>query len=636
VTRATNSRATQISRVVFGLLVLATFFAFFAAQRLKHTDPLVYSVNVKRFFSPNADSVRDKGRVRFRTKKPDVVTVEVVDRTGSVVRTLADAERLAAGAHTFPWNGRFRGFLDAQGHKHRGDPVPDGAYRVRITMRNNGRTFVPDQFFVVDTEAPSLTATVEGGHTISILQQRKPVTVTFSGVGASRRAEFLVYRVRGQRTGTKPVAAFASTRGKSSGTWDQTVGIFRERDRKDPCFGELAYRGRARPAPVGSYVIIARSCDAAGNQGDSSSALPPRAGTTHGLSGVTLTGVQVAPPTKPVVIGTRGSFRVNPPSGGYAYKLTQVGGATVASGRARGATLRVDVPRVNAGLYTLRVAARKPVRGDSGIARTPVAVTNGHHQSLLIVQPSIAWQATNPVDVTGDGFPDPFQQLPPGKQLRVALNRYLASQLGTSGFVSQEGALTQYITSSHPTLAAQTTTDAALAENPEAALKGHGAILFTGDERWITAELGVALRAYVQRGGKVAFFSQDAFRRTVTLTTSELAGPSDQRARDIFGESVATVTEAQAPVVPFVDQLGLLRGATGLFTVFEQSKQLARGAQTLTAAGREADAPALIGYKLGKGEVIRVGVPGWSTQLDDPAQPNVAYTTAAILEVLTR
>jgi hypothetical protein len=623
-------RATQISRVVFGLLVLATFFAFFAAQRLKHTDALVYSVSVKRYISPNADGVRDKGRVRFRTKKADTVRVEVVDRTGGAVRVLADDQKLPAGAHTFYWNGRYRGFVDNEGNKHRGEPVPDGAYRVRITMRGNGRTFVPDQFFVVDTIAPELTATVNGGHTISILQERKPVNVVFSGVEGTRRAVFLVYRVRGQRTGAKPVASFFSARGTNGGTWDQTVGYFR--DSATQCEG-VKRSGRARPAPVGSYVIIAKACDAAGNEGTSSSALPPRAGTTRGLSGVTLTGVQIAPPSRPVLISTRASFRVNPPSGGYSYRLQRVGGPAIASGRARGTTLRIDIPRTAGGLYTLRVAARRPVRGDRGIARTPLAITARRNQKLLIVQPAISWQATNPVDVTGDGFPDPFQQLPPGKQLSVALNRFLALQTGTPGFAAAEGAFGEYLATAQPNLVAQTTTDAALAADPEVALKGHDAILFTGDERWITPELGVALRAFVQRGGKVAFFSQDAFRRTVTLSTTQLSGPSDHRQRDIFGETVESVTEALAPVVPFKDELGLLRGPTGQFTNFEQSTQQARGAQILTAAGRQADAPALIGYKLGKGTVIRVGVRAWNAEGSDP---NVAYTNAAIIEVLTR
>ncbi len=626
------TRATQISRVVFGLLVLATFFAFFAAQRLKNTDPLVYSVSFKRYISPNDDGLREKGRVRFRIKKSDRVTVEVVDRAGSPVRVLADDEKLAAGPHTFYWNGRFRGVVRANGNRQRGQPVPDGAYRVRITLRNNGRTFVPDQFFVVDTIAPAISAEVLGSHSVSVLRSRKSIPVKFSGAGTGLRAEFLVYRVRGQRTATKPVASFLSTRGSDTGEWTQSVGSF---DRwANQCQG-VKRSGRARPAPIGSYVIVARACDAAGNVGSSSTATPPKKGSTRGASGITLTGVQIAPPTRPAVVGTQASFRVAPPTGGYSWSITRVGGQKLASGRERGATLRAEIPRTRSGLFELRIKARKPVAGDPGVAHTPLPISGGRAR-LLIAQPAIAWQATNPVDVNGDGFPDPFQSLPPGKQLRVPLDRFLARASGPPAFAAEEGALTEYLQTAQSDLVAQTTTDAAMAADPAAALRGHDAVLFTGDERWITATLGTELRRFVERGGKVAFFSLDAFRRTVSLGAGELSGPTDQRGRNIFGESFDLVSEAPAPVVPFKDELGLLRGATGLFTGFEQSRQLVRGAQILTSAGREAGAPALIGYKLGKGEVIRVGVRGWSAELAAGTQPNVAWTTAAILEVLKR
>ncbi|MFT4049194.1 MAG: hypothetical protein QM648_05065 [Solirubrobacterales bacterium] len=630
------TRATQISRVVFGLLVLATFFAFFAAQRLKHTDPLVYSVSFKRYISPNDDGLREKGRVRFRIKKSDYVTVTVIDRTGSPVRVLADEERLSAGPHTYYWNGRYRGTVDHNGHKHRGQPVPDGAYRVRITLRGNGRTFVPDQFFVVDTEAPKITANVVGSHTVSILRGRSPVKVNFSGAGTSLRAEFLVYRVRGQRTSSDPVASFLSTRRSSSGAWDQTVGAFSGWDNtaESPhCYG-TRHSGRARPAPTGSYVIVARACDAAGNVGSSSDADPPRSGSTRGLSGVTLTGVQIAPPTRAAVVGTRASFRVAPPSGGYRWRIASVSGSSVASGTARGGTLHLTVPDTSSGLYVLRIQAKRRVAGDSGVARAPLPIASGHRSRLLIVQPAIAWQATNPVDMSGDGFPDPYQSLPAGETLRVPLNRLLARAAGTTGFGEAEGALAQYLETAQPTLKAQYTTDIALAANPAAALRGHDAVLLAGDERWLPAALGTQLRRFVEGGGKVAFFSLSAFRRTVTLSATELAGPSEQRGRDIFGESTANVTEAPAPVAKFKDELGLLRGPTGLFTLFQQSKGLASGAQVLTSGGREPDAPAFVGYKLGKGEVIRVGAGGWLAQLGDPAQSNVAWSTNAILEVL--
>ena len=627
------TRATKISRVVFGLLVLATFFAFFAAQRLKQSDPLVYSISFKRYISPNDDDLREKGRVRFRTKKADRVTVTVVDRTSAPVRVLADDEKLPAGPHTFYWNGRFRGVVAKNGKKHPGVPVPDGAYRVRVSMRSNGRSFIPDQFFVVDTEPPEIFASVEGTHTLSILRGRRPVPVAFGGSGSSLRAEFRVYRVRGQRAVGAPVATFLSRRGTSGGQWDQTVGAHTRW--QSQCQG-VKRSGRARPAPTGSYVIVARACDGAGNVGSSSSASPPRAGSTNGLSGITLTGVQIAPPTRAAVVGRRASFRVAPPTGGYRWRISTLSGARVKAGRARGGTLRLTAPRTGSGLYLLTIRANRRVAGDRGFARTPLPIASGGRARLLLVQPAIAWQAANPVDMTGDGFADPFERIPAGDQLTAPLGRFLALPGGPPGFATSDGAISGYIESAHPELAAQTTTDAALAAAPAAALRGHDAVLFTGDERWITAQLGTALRAFVERGGKVAFFSSDAFRRTVRLSASELSGPSDARARDIFGESIERVTEPPAPLAPFTDQLGLLRGPTGLFTNFEQSRQRASGAKVLTSAGRDADAPTLIAYSLGKGQVIRVGAPGWSAELAGALQPNVKYTTDAILEVLSR
>lgn len=624
------TRATQISRFVFGLLVLATFFAFFAAQRLKHTDPLVYSVSFKRYISPNDDGLREKGRVRFRIKKADRVNVLVIDRTGAAVRVLADNRPMTAGPHTFYWNGRFRSTVDSSGRRQHGKPVPDGAYRVRITLLRRGRSFVPDQFFVVDTVPPKVGAQVRGKHTRSILRGRTPVVVSFSGAGANLRAEFLVYRVNGSRAIGAPVASFLSQRRSSVGQWDQQVGGFTRW--RSQCSG-VKHSGRARPAPVGSYVIVARACDAAGNVGSSSATPLPRRGSTRGRSGVTLTGVQLAPPTRQSVAGSTASLRIAPPVGGYSWRIERLSGERVAGGNARGGDLTVRVPRVANGLYMLRVQAKKPVAGDRGVARTPLPISHGR-QRLLIVEPAIAWQATNPVDMTGDGFADPFQSLPPGEQLHVPLTRLLARASGPPGFEAAEGALSNYIQTQHADLAAQVTTDAALAADPAAGLRGHDSIVFTGDTRWIPASLGVALRGFVQRGGKVAYFALDGFRRTVTLTATELSGPSEPRGRNIFGESLNMITEPSAPVIPFEDELGLLRGPTGLFTGFEQSKALADGAEVLTAAGRDPDAPALIAFKLGKGEVIRVGVRGWSAELAAGIQPNVAWTTNAILEVL--
>jgi hypothetical protein len=625
------NRATQVSRIVFALLALATLLAFVVAQQLKQSDPLVNSVFFERYISPNNDKLHDVGRVRFRTKKRDRVTVQVIDHSGSVVRVLADAEPLPAGRHSFYWNGRQPPRRSAGGEKRRGRPVPDGSYRVRISLRNRGRSFVPSDFFIVDTVPPRIKVNVRGKHIRSILRGRDRVVVKFSGTRTDLRAEFSVYRTKNGQAAGEPVASFLSRRGSARGGWLQTVGDFSSW--RTQCRG-IRRRGRARGAPVGSYVIVARACDAAGNVGSSSTALPPRRDTTRGHSGVTLTGVQIAPLLGGARAGRPVNLRVAAPLGGYSWKLLGLGGEKIAAGSARGGVLRVKPPKRAQGLYVLRVAAREPVEGDRGVARTPLTIAR-ERARLLIAHGSIAWQAANPVDTDGDGFADPFDSLPPGTQQRVPLDRLLARSSGPVGFATGEAALTRHIESAHASLKIQTTTDAALAADPAAALRGHDAVLFTGDERWITASLGTELRRFVMRGGKVAFFASEAFRRTVVLGAEQLTGPSDQRGRDIFGESTRLASFAAAPVVEFKDELGLLRGPTGLFTSFEQSQRIAPGAKLLTAAGRSADRPALVAYRLGKGTVIRVGVPGWSKQLA-AGDPNVAWTTDAIVEVLSR
>ncbi|HWI07090.1 MAG TPA: hypothetical protein VNT54_06200, partial [Solirubrobacteraceae bacterium] len=61
---------TAIARIVFALLVGATFAAFFVAQELKSTPPRV-EFTVTPFFSPNSDGRFDRARIAFTLKRPD-------------------------------------------------------------------------------------------------------------------------------------------------------------------------------------------------------------------------------------------------------------------------------------------------------------------------------------------------------------------------------------------------------------------------------------------------------------------------------------------------------------------------------------------------------------------------------------
>lgn len=627
------NRAALISRIVFGLLLVATFAAFFAAQKLKRTDALVYAVQMKKFISPNADGLRDRGYVRFRLKRRDTVTVEVIDRARDVTRTLADDLTLEPGVHRFLWNGRRR----ADGSRP-GAPVPDGAYRVRISLARAGRTFVPDKFFMVDTRAPRLAVRVSGAHTVSMFDRpTRGVAVAYSGLSPARRVEFEVYAVRGGRTEPRPVAAFASRRGAAHGRWDLSVGHFTRRS--EPCFGRLRTTGRPRPAPPGGYVIVARGCDTAGNSGSSSRRLPPLRGDAGRRAGVTVRGVEIAPAMEPLQPGRFASFTVNPPPGGYRFGLRRVGGEIVATGNGRRARLSFRVPKTAAGLFVLRVTARKSIAGRRWSAEAPAVIASPRGRGPLLVYPAIAWQARNAVDADGDGFPDDFTTVAAGRTLRMDVTRTLAAGRAPAGFNAREAPLARYLAARSGTFPARVTTDYALALDP-AALKSGRMVLFAGDERWISPRLGLALKRFVEGGGRVVFFAPDAFRRTVRLAGGEISGPSERSERDVFGESVAFERTASAPLVAFADQLGLLRGPTGLFTGFESSRSRARASAVLTAAGRRPGSPALVAYRLDRGVVFRVGVAGWQQALIAsrgprgervPSDANVVFTTERII-----
>ena len=81
---------TRLARVVFALLVAASFGAFFVAQRLKSAESVAEITHVKRFFSPNGDHRRDVERITFKVKQAGRVTVTIVNRDGDRVRRLAD------------------------------------------------------------------------------------------------------------------------------------------------------------------------------------------------------------------------------------------------------------------------------------------------------------------------------------------------------------------------------------------------------------------------------------------------------------------------------------------------------------------------------------------------------------------
>ena len=145
---------TRIAQVVFGVLVLAAFGAFFVAQKLKSSPSVVQGFTLRwPVISPNHDGRNDAQRIRFRLKTADVADVAIVDDQGDVVKEVASGLHLDAYRYPSPspvWDGTTSD----------GDPAPDGTYRVRITLRDQGRSVILQDAFRVDRTPPTVRVVV--------------------------------------------------------------------------------------------------------------------------------------------------------------------------------------------------------------------------------------------------------------------------------------------------------------------------------------------------------------------------------------------------------------------------------------------------------------------------------------------
>jgi len=138
-------------QIVFALLVLACFVAFFVTQRLKHTPTAVQSFKLTPFFSPSPAGHIKAERISFKLSRADEVTVTVV-KGGEVVATLMRELPVARyKALSLRWNGRrgtARSYSVVTGPDGRpallagttGTLAAPGEYHVRVSLRRQQRT----------------------------------------------------------------------------------------------------------------------------------------------------------------------------------------------------------------------------------------------------------------------------------------------------------------------------------------------------------------------------------------------------------------------------------------------------------------------------------------------------------------
>jgi FlgD Ig-like domain len=587
--------SSRLVSVVFGVLVLATLGAFVVTQRLKRSTPFVERVYYygpcirpqgppkdcsRSSFSPVSRWPAIKLRFELPKRQPGV-TVAIVNDSGDEVRTLADDRTLRRGQHIYTWNGR----------DNVGTVVPDGDYRLRVTLRDQGRALTATRTIRVDTKPP-----------VAKLRFVGPNTILPGSPGMGE----LALRFAGPSNPNPKIQVWRTDLPKPARVADLTGKRFRQ-----------SYKWQVPPLADGVYAVTVTVWDEAGNAGSTSTSLPPVRTGAAPNTGFSVRMLTVAGPLDPVRAGSVVRFRIGPVARRLRWNLTAVGaGSPVTRGEGNGKVLAVRVPSDAAtGLYLLRVQAA----GHRAV--TPLVVRRHSQKGVLVVLPAITWQGLNQVDDDNNGFANLLSSGDPVSTVRP----FAHGQLPT-GLQEQVIPLLRFLAREH--LPYELTTDLALAQGTGPGIGGRPGVLFAGDETWLTDKVDLALRDYVDKGGKVASFGTDAFRRLVSLGPKTLQDPTEPERVNLFGEETSELKTEPAPMaVNPGSELGLLSGTDGLFgtfDTFEQQDRLVSGTQVLESAGRDPKHPAFVAYKLGDGIVVRVGTPQWAAQLaSDPELTNV-------------
>ena len=582
---------------LFTVLLAATCGAFFLAARLKAAPAVLERVHRLDAFSPNGDGRRDRMRISFRLEQTDDVAVEVIDRDGTRVRRLSDAVHAARGRRVrVSWDGRLDG----------GARAPDGAYRIRLILRREGRSVVAPEPFELDTRPPAPAVLVDPGD--AIVAPGRSVDFKTRGVGPRATPRFRVLRT--DVSPIRTVRRFAGRAGRRDASWD----------------GRRDDGGDAVP---GTYLIAVTSRDTAGNEG-TGPVLPPRPGAIDGRPGVTVRRLAVQPPVRPVTAGELVAFRVDARGRRYSWSVRRVGAPRPVKRNRRpkrGTALVFRAPNGISGVYLLEV------RSGGHATRVPFAV-----------QPR------------PDGLPNTLSN---GSV--VPFPRPFAGDGGLpEHFAAEVAPLLVFLDRSR--IRYDLATDLALALAPEGPEPERGGLLFAGSPEWVTRGLARRLRRFAGAGGRVALFGPRALRAGVTIGDGQLTHATAPAPTDALGGRVADVRQlprgedgAPPPLTVLAEEpgAGLLEGFGGELGGFEAveeltspgsraklvasvghaiSEQEAIAAEEANRTPRE-ERPALSAAQAGRGLVIRVGLPGWGGRLE-ARDASVAQITRNIADLL--
>ena len=301
----------RVAVIVLVLVLLGgTVAAFAVTEALKLERSPLTTPRFSEVLSPTCACRTQVARLSFRLREPDRIDVVIVSDDGPV-RTLAhDLDRLR-GRVRLKWDGRD----DA------GAVVPDGVYRLRVSLQKADRSIMFPDEIRVDTEAP----------TLEVVRVRP---AAFSPDGDGRRD-------------TVRIALRMNEAGQALVFFNGQLAV--EAPMRTDREGVLTWGGsvEGRPLREGVYALFARVRDVAGNLSQATKV------------SVQIRYVEVLPRIVAARPGMRLRFRVLTDASRVSWTLHKPRGRDLlADARAKPGAITLLLPdRIRPGRYVLEVVA---------------------------------------------------------------------------------------------------------------------------------------------------------------------------------------------------------------------------------------------------------------------------------------
>ena len=128
--------------ILVAAVLVATATAFAVTEHLKLEDSPVINTRFPALFSPRLA----EARIGFRLRREEEISLDIADANGNVVKQAVGSGVFGQAFHQFAWDGR----------DDSGRIVPDGTYRVQLTLKDENRTIEFPRTITVDSTPPNI------------------------------------------------------------------------------------------------------------------------------------------------------------------------------------------------------------------------------------------------------------------------------------------------------------------------------------------------------------------------------------------------------------------------------------------------------------------------------------------------